>query len=130
MELGSYTDDERMMLMPYSKFKLPIRAGNNQPPPPPAVPRDHVPSHDHLGHFAKMMLNSTDIAFRCKRVLLFGLFRLIADMHQTPLRPVLTMLASPRKPLLGIRIKKRMRSTNLSHRPLVTRANRQATSLS
>ncbi|PKY02976.1 ARM repeat-containing protein [Aspergillus campestris IBT 28561] len=46
------------------KFKLPIRAGNNQPPPPPAVPLDHAPSRDHLGHFAKMMLNSTDIAFR------------------------------------------------------------------
>lgn len=98
-----------LMLMPHSKFKLPIRAGNNQPPPPPppTVPREYGPSRDHLGHFAKMMLNSTDIAFRCKRDLLLGLSRLIADMRQTPLRLILTMQASPRNPLPGIR--KRMR---------------------
>ncbi|KAL4958007.1 sister chromatid cohesion C-terminus-domain-containing protein [Aspergillus filifer] len=44
------------------KFKLPTR--NRNPPPSLSAAHDLVPSSDTLGPFAKMMLNSTDIAFR------------------------------------------------------------------
>ncbi|KAL4901885.1 hypothetical protein BDW74DRAFT_181326 [Aspergillus multicolor] len=44
------------------KFKLPT--GNRNPPPSLNAPRGPVPSSNHLGPFAKMMLDSTDIAYR------------------------------------------------------------------
>ncbi|KAE8145423.1 putative sister chromatid cohesion protein Mis4 [Aspergillus avenaceus] len=45
------------------KFKLPVGARNSQHPLP-AVSKEHVSSRNNLGSFAKMMLDSTDIAFR------------------------------------------------------------------
>ncbi|KAL4998169.1 sister chromatid cohesion C-terminus-domain-containing protein [Aspergillus recurvatus] len=44
------------------KFKLPT--GNRNPPPSLNVSRDLVPSSNLLGPFSKMMLDSTDIAYR------------------------------------------------------------------
>ncbi|KAL4980851.1 sister chromatid cohesion C-terminus-domain-containing protein [Aspergillus desertorum] len=44
------------------KFKLPI--GNRKPPPSLTTSHDLVPSSNLLGSFSKMMLDSTDIAYR------------------------------------------------------------------
>ncbi|RDW74673.1 putative sister chromatid cohesion protein Mis4 [Aspergillus mulundensis] len=51
------------------KFKLPT--GNRNPPPSLNTPREPVPSSNRLGPFARMMLDSTDIAYRCAITLPF-----------------------------------------------------------
>jgi cohesin loading factor subunit SCC2 len=49
-----------------SKFKLPT--GTRNPPPSVAAPASHgsISSTGLLGPFSKMLLDSTDIAFRCE----------------------------------------------------------------
>ena len=48
-----------------SKFKLPTSSISAQQSPSTAA-NDHVASSNKLGSFAKMMLDATDIAFRCR----------------------------------------------------------------
>lgn len=55
----------------HSKFKVPTVPGNIQNSLS-TVPDEHVSSRNDLGPFAKMVLDSTDIAFRCKALLTHG----------------------------------------------------------
>lgn len=53
----------------YSKFKLPPGAGVTQNLP--STSDGIVSKRDNLGPFAKMLLDSTDVAFRCKGILIW-----------------------------------------------------------
>lgn len=65
-----------------SKFKLPIR--NRNPPPSLSTSHEMVSSENQLGPFSKMMLDSTDIAFRCEINLLLVCYMHAYDVFYRP----------------------------------------------